>query len=900
MVEFYNLSGEDVLEELNSNGNGLSNEEVSSRKKLYGLNELESKHKINPIVLFFNQFKSFIIYILLFAVTISIVANEYIDAIVIIVILLFNAFFGFIQEYKAEKAIDALRKLSGLKARVIRNGKEELVDTKNLVPGDILLLEEGNKIPADARILESIRMRVLEASLTGESVPVSKISNLIKGDLAIQDKKNMLFSGTSIASGRGTAVITLTGMKTEIGKIAGMISNVQDEMTPLQKKLESLGKWIGLGTIIICAMVFMAGIIRDNILSILLAGDVLGFILAAKNWFLTAVSLAVAAVPEGLPAIVTIALAIGVRKMVKKHALIRKLPSVETLGEATVICSDKTGTLTRNEMTVVKAYTNDHLLELTGEGYEFKGKVSSSGLPIKKDDKFLFHIGVLCNNAKIERKNKKNEISGDPTEASLLVSAEKADLKHKDLLKKWKRTDENPFDSIRKMMSTVNVDPKDKSSFIFTKGATENVLKKCNRILINGKIKTLTKEQKENILAKNDEFASQALRVLGFAYKKIYKKEQAEKDLIFVGLQAMIDPPHSSVKDSIEKCKQAGIRVIMITGDNQVTAEAIARKIGIEGKSMQGYDFEKLDDNDQKIAIEEVNIFSRVEPAHKMAIVSMLQEKGHVVAMTGDGVNDAPAIKKADLGIAMGIAGTDVAKESSDMVLMDDDFTSIVDAIEEGRGIYENIRKFVNFLLSCNLGEVLVIFIAIILGWPLPMTAIMILWMNLVTDGLPALALSIDPNPANLMSKPPKKTGEGIMNKSMMFNIGYVSVLITIGVLSVFNWAMNHYQYLDNDLFMKKIQTIAFTALIITEMVRLQAIRSEYKLGLFSNKYLVLAVMTSISLQLLVIYTPLRTFFGTAYLSFLDWGLILGMSAIVYVLNIAGSSLKNKLAWFEE
>jgi len=893
-MEFYNQTSEEVLESLNVNPSlGLSTEEVENRRNIHGSNELKKKKKTNPLVLFINQFRSFIIYILLFAVAISAISGEYTDATVILIILLFNAVFGFIQEFKAEKAIEALRKISGLNARVLRNGKIELVDTKDIVRGDIILLEEGNKVPADARVIESNEIHVSEASLTGESVPVAKHEALLQGKLIIQDRRNMLFSGTTVTRGRGKAIVTSIGMETEIGRIAEMITEVDEELTPLQKKLGSLGRKIGLVTILICIVVFFAGVAKEGIIPILFSQGLVEFIFAAKVWFLTAVSLAVAAVPEGLPAIVTIALAIGVRKMVKRKALIRRLPSVETLGEATVICSDKTGTLTRNEMTVRTAYTNLKQIDVEGEGYDIKGKVLSLGEPIDKESELIFKIGALCNNASLEVHKKKINVTGDPTELALLVSAEKIGIKTKKISKSWNRIAEKPFDSVRKMMSTVNVDPETGRSYVFAKGAPEHVLEKCDRIIINGNIRKLTPEDKEHILAKNEEFAKQALRVLGFAYKKHRKGEELEKDLIFVGLQGMIDPPHHEVKDAIKRCEEAGIRVIMVTGDNRHTAEAIAREIGIKAESMDGPEFSKLSEPEQAKAIERVSIFSRVEPSHKMIIIKLLERKGEVVAMTGDGVNDAPAIKRADLGISMGITGTDVAKESSDMVLLDDNFTSIVNSVEEGRGIYENIRKFVNYLLSCNLGEVFVIFFAILFGWPLPMTAIMLLWLNLVTDGLPALALSVDPNPTDLMKRPPKKTKEGIMNKQIMFHIIYVSVLITIGVLSLFYWGINHYQGTEN--YMDKIQTLAFTTIVILELVRLQAIRSEYRLGMFSNKYLVLAVITSFLLQLLIIYTPLNVFFGTVYLSLTDWVMIIVVSAVVLVMDVFGQALRNRM-----
>ncbi|MBS3107025.1 calcium-translocating P-type ATPase, SERCA-type [Candidatus Woesearchaeota archaeon] len=872
-MELYHVSQEEALKQFQSSQQGLSSAEARKRLEVYGANVLDPKKRLSPWRVFFSQFRSFIIYILLFAVIISMLSREYLDAIIILIILLFNALFGFLQEYNAEKAIEALKKLAALKATVLRDGKQQLVDAKELVPGDILRLEEGNRVPADGRILECPVLKVSEASLTGESVPVSKTAETLEEGLALADRKNLVFSGTSVTLGRATVLVTATGMSTEIGKIAGMLTEVIEERTPLQKKLEVLGKRIGLGTLAICLLIFIIGSWRDGVFSVLQEKGAIEFLLAAKMWLLTAVSLAVAAVPEGLPAIVTIALAIGVRKMLRRNALIRTLPSVETLGSATVICTDKTGTLTRNEMTVRVAYTNGKTLRLEGEGTDFQEK-----LELNRHDQMVLLVGALCNNASLRHKKGKRDLVGDPTETALLVSADKANLKWEG----WRRIAELPFDSVRKMMTVVSRDPAGKT-LVLTKGAPEEVLKRCTRIAENGKVRKLGHATRRAVLRKNEEFASRALRVLAFAYRE--GKDAAERDLIFAGLQGMQDPPHKEAAHAVKKCHEAGIRVIMVTGDNMHTAKAIAEEIGIRGKAMNGADFEKLKEARQLRALKETNIFARVEPKHKMRIIELLKKQGHVVAMTGDGVNDAPALKRADLGIAMGITGTDVAKESSDMVLQDDNFTSIVNAIEEGRGIYANITKFVNYLLSCNLGEVLVILLAILFGWPLPMTAVMLLWLNLVTDGLPALALSVDPPPPDLMKRPPRKPGESILNRGMALSIVAMSALIAAAVLGVFWWGMRTYPGLEPQLYIDRIETLAFTALVLMEIVRLQVIRSEYHIGILSNRWLVLAVALSLALQLAVIYTPLNRFFGTAPLSLADWGIILGASAGVFAVN---------------
>lgn len=882
---FYKKSPGQVLVDLGvDKDKGLSEFEVKKRVSKFGLNRLKEKEKVNPLVLFLNQFRSFIIYILIFAVGISILSNEMTEAIIILIILVFNAVFGFVQEYRAEKSIEALSKISALKSRVVRDGKVVKVDAVDLVPGDVILLEEGDKIPADCRILECKLFQTAEAALTGESTSVSKNVDVIKKDVTVADRKNMVFSGTLVASGKARCVVCKTGMSTEIGKIADMISTAKVEMTPLQKKLEEFGKWVGNITLAICFLVFVVGVYKEGLFGLLFAGEFSMFVVAGREWFLTAVSLAVAAVPEGLPAIVTIALAIGVKKMVSSNALIRKLPSVETLGETTIICTDKTGTLTKNQMTVRRVWTRSASCEVAGSGYNPQGSVDGSV------SEMLFRIGAVCSDATLFKDKGVWKITGDPTEGALVVSAKKYGMDFEKERSLWKKVDEVPFDSVRKLMSVVGDNGKKK--VVFTKGAPEEVLAKCNFILDGGKVRKISKKDRDEIILKNNEYADEALRVLGFAYKD-FTKGDIESNLVFVGLQAMLDPPHPDVRESIAKCHSAGIRVIMITGDNRHTACGIARKIGIEGDSIRGGEFEEMTDLQKLKCLETTNIFARVEPRHKMEIVKILQGRGEVVAMTGDGVNDAPAIKKADMGIAMGINGTDVAKESSEMILLDDKFTSIVSAIEEGRGIYENIKKFINYLFSSNLAEVMLIFFAIAFGFPLPMTAIMLLWLNLITDGLPALALSVDPYSKNLMSKKPKKSSDQIMDRAMIFNVVYVASLIAGSLLFLMSWTIGR-GFAD-----EHVQTLVFTGIIMMELVRLQAIRSSYDLGTFSNRYLVWAVVGSLSLQLLVVYSPLARFFGTVALDGFDWFLIFAATLFVYVFNVAGQKVRDFYGWFE-
>jgi len=637
-------------------------------------------------------------------------------------------------------------------------------------------------------------------------------------------------------------------MSSEVGKIAKMIKEEHQKQTPLQKKLRELGKYLTIAVIAVAIIVFLVGVLTGE---------------PMQAMFLTAIALAVAAIPEGLPAVITISLALGVKRMIKKNALVRKLPSVETLGSVNVICTDKTGTLTHNQMTVVKIWANNKNYDVTGAGYEPKGTfVIDKKLANPELLHQMLKIGALCNDAKLSGENKNREVLGDPTEAALIVSAEKAGFTLKKLSKEAPRIDEIGFSSERKMMTTIHQISKEK--FSYTKGAPDLIIEKCDRILINGKIVRLDKFKKKEILKENEKFAQQALRVLGFAYNSGFKKtKDSEKGMVFVGLQAMIDPPREEVKSAIKKCQDAGIRVIMITGDHITTAQAIAKQLGIKGKAVHGQDLGKI--NLEK-EIKDIGVFARVNPKHKLDIVKALKETKHIVAMTGDGVNDAPALKKADIGISMGISGTDVAKEASDMILTDDNFTSIVNAIEEGRGIFDNIKKFVNYLLSSNLGEIFVILMATLVGLPLPLTAIQILWINLVTDGLPATALSLDPHAKGIMSRKPKAATESILNKELRTDIIVFGVLIGIATLIMF--------WLYQGSGLAKAQTVAFTSLVVFEIARIRMIRSQYKLGIFSNKWLVAAVIGSVGLHLLTVYTPLASVFGTEPLALVDWGFI--------------------------
>ena len=847
---------QEVFKELKTREKGLSQAEAEERLIQHGLNEIKEAKKISPLEIFFAQFKSIVVWILIVATIISAFLKEYVDAIVILVILILIAVLGFIQEYRAERSIEALKKLASLKATVLRDAQKKEIDAKQIVPGDIIILETGDKVPADARLIEAFNLQTHESALTGESQPVKKHTNELPEKTSIADMKNMIFSGTIVVSGRAKAIVIATGMQTQIGKIATLIQEIKPEPTPLQKKMDQLGKRLGQVTIAIAVTVFIAGILvhKEQLLTMLIV----------------AVSLAVAAIPEGLPAVVTISLALGTQRMLKRNALIRRLPSVETLGSTTVICTDKTGTLTVNEMTVKKLFVNERVIEVTGAGYETKGQFLYKGKPTGIDEiELLLKIGALNNNAELKDGN----LIGDPTEGALIVSAAKSGLIKEELEIEYQRIDEIEFTSERKMMTTIHNYHGEKIAYV--KGAPEVVLRSCNYVYINGDTKKLTEEYKNKIMGMNKEFGDEALRVLGFAYKTLIDA-QPEKNLIFVGLQGMIDPPREEVKVAIEKCKKAGIKVIIITGDHEITAKAVAKEIGLSGKAITGQHLDEIKNLED--VVDDIAIFARVNPEHKIKIVDALKKKGHVVAMTGDGVNDAPALKKADIGIAMGISGTDVSKEASAMILTDDNFASIVNAVEEGRGVYDNIRKYIGFLLSGNISEVLIIFLGIIFGLPLPLTATQILIINLVTDGLPALALSADPYEPNAMSRKPRKLDEPIFKGLNPFLV-YYPIAMTIVALSVFSWF-----YFEKDNLLQA-QTATFLTISMFELYQSFASRSTiypaFKVGIFKNKYLIFAVLSSFIVITTSIFIPaLGKFLDMVPISIFEFFIILIISSI--------------------
>ena len=878
MGGYYTLNIEEVLKSLTSSKKGLTEKDAKEKLEKYGLNEIEKRKRITLFQIFVRQFTSFIVIILLAAIVISLLIGERLDAVVISIIVVLNGIFGFVQEYKAEKAIEALRKLTALKAKIIRDGKEMEIDSRELVSGDIILLETGSKVPADARLIRVSALQVDESSLTGESVPSKKHSEPLKESTPVADQENMVFMGTIVTKGRGRAVITTTGMNTQIGKIAEMVQEVKEKLTPLQEKLKQFGRWLGVVTIGICAVVFGVGVLREYLATGLIET------MYVSEMFLAAVALAVAAIPEGLPAIVTISLALGVRRMVKRNALIRQLPAVETLGCTNVICSDKTGTLTKNEMTVRQIYVNNSLINATGQGYKPDGQFIPADNMTALDDKnieLLLSIGALCNDSLLSC-NERWEIFGDPTEGALLVSAEKAGLKKNELEKHSPRIDEIPFDSERKCMTTIHSINKENVAYI--KGAPDVILNKCEYIYLNDQVNRLSEKDKKTILKMNQDMANKALRVLGFAYKPLAgkynpKPEEIEKDLIFVGLQAMIDPPREHVKEAIAKCKTAGIKTVLITGDHKLTAIAVAKELGLfkQGdKALSGDELDKLSDEELEEIVEDVIIYARGSPEHKVRILKTLKKKGHIVAMTGDGVNDAPALKKSDIGIAMGITGTDVAKEAADMVLTDDNFASIVNAVEEGRGIYNSIKQFIQYTLSSNLGEILVIFLAILIGWPLPLIAIQILWVNLLTDGLPGLALGLDPFSKDIMKNPPRKREEKIISKDVIQNIMIVGLVMCIGTLFMF------YSYGIETI---KAKSIAFTTLIMFQLFNVLTYRAKnFKIDIKTSQFLIGSVIISLLMQFAVLYTSLNIAFKTVPLGVFDWIKIILVSCTLYII----------------
>ena len=877
---------------------GLSSEQAQQRLAAFGANELTERPRPGFLALLWDQFKNFLVIILIIAALVSLALGEYVDSIAIMFIVLLNAVVGVIQESKAEQALAALQKMAAPQAQVIRDGQQVTIPGREIVAGDIVLLEAGNYVPADLRLVESINLRIEEASLTGESQPVEKTAGVVLDkEIPLGDRKNTAFMATLITYGRGKGIVTGTGMNTQIGLIAEMIQSFETEDTPLQQKLEHLGKVLGTACLSICALVFVYGLFRDTHLGAALHGGFVNYLVTEQkdivNLFMMAVSLAIAAVPEGLPAIVTICLALGMQRMIKHNALIRKLPAVETLGCATVICTDKTGTLTQNQMTVVQGWAGARGFRVTGEGYSPSGEFFAGAdpfVPHTDPDTTLLLMGALvCNDARLEEKCDEGgkatwQIIGDPTEGAMIVAAAKGGYRRDELAQALPRVQEIPFDSDRKCMSTIHrVEGAQVQALLaglgaeplmlFVKGAPDVVLNLCAHSLEGGRPLDLTPPMREAILAHNHAMAASALRVLAVACRPLpalassLSPEHVEKDLVFIGLLGMIDPPRPEVITALQVARAAGLKSIMVTGDYKDTAEAIARDIGLltaGGLVLSGPEIEKLGDAELAGRVDQLDVCCRVSPQHKTRIVDALKARGHVVAMTGDGVNDAPALKRANIGVAMGIVGSDVAKQTADMILTDDNFASIVAAIEQGRIIYSNIRKFVYFLLACNIGEILIIFGAMLVGLPIPLRPVQLLWLNLVTDGAPALALGLEKGDPDIMKYPARSPQEPVINRDMAIGIGVIGLVDAMAVL----------QRYPGQLMLA--QTIAFVTLCVSELLRAFTARSEhhsvFSIGVFSNRAMLWAVGVSFLLVLMVVYVPfLRPFFDTVPLTARDW-----------------------------
>jgi len=945
-MQWFKNSLEDVLNKQDVEPDiGLSKEEAASRLEKHGSNSLESGKKINPLALFFGQFKDVLIIILLVAAVVSWgvgqvggesepvsvdeqhskaemsvkeglecgrftteyrSTNKYCDdvakfcdsdseylvdyesecgvisnsggesseggreALLIFAIVIAIAAIGFLNEYKAEKTVEALKKLVGSKTTVRRGGEAIEIDASDVVPGDIVLLEEGQKIPADIRLIQVHSLQVNEASLTGESLPVNKDVKPISGEASLGDQKNMTFAGTFVTQGTAEGVVVETAQSTELGKIASLVNEVESEETPMQRKLDDLGKRLGILILLICAFVFVVVLLlvdeaRDK--------DIIARMIFA---FTAAVALAVAAIPEGLAFVVRISLALGARRMASKNALVRRLSAVEALGSTDVICSDKTGTLTRGEMTVREIVAGGKTIEVSGTGYGFDGEFSMDGKKTKLSatHERLLSVGVLCNNSRIGE----GMVLGDPTEGSLLVSAAKSGLHYEEEQKSHERVNEMPFTSDRKFMSTVN---KTKGGYIVAaKGSLEATLDRCSFMLdAKGKKVKFTDKLKEDVQAKNVELSSKALRVLAFAYKEVKAEPKTEKSietgLVYIGLQAMMDPPREEVIEVIHRVQaEAGMRVVMITGDYIETAKAVANEIGIEGGAISGVELEAMTQREFEQKVEDISVYARVNPEHKIRIVKALKKHGHQVAMTGDGVNDAPAIKAADIGIAMGITGTDAAKEAADLILLDDQFLTIINAIEEGRGIFDNVRKFVNFLISCNIAEVLVILFGILFFNNLLLTAAQLLFINIVTDGLPAVALGSDPTRSDALQAKPSRFQEAILTKRVWTEIFIFGFLMTVAMLVQYWYNRTHTSPAG-------AVSAAFTAMVVYELVRLVDIRTDYKIKWFSNPLLTLSMLGSLALQFAVLYIPaFASYFDVGPLAAHDW-VFMGVGSVV-------------------
>ncbi len=907
---WYSETPEATLEELKTTERGLTTQEAKQRLEAYGPNSLKKEKGTSALKILLGQFTDILMVILLIATGLSIVVGEVTDAIIILIIVIASAALGFSQEYRSEKAVEALKKMTAPTASILRDGKEVRIPAEQLVPGDIMILYAGDKVPADGRIIEAFTLKDDEAPLTGESSPVQKSAETLPVQTQLNDRENMVYTGTVVVYGRGKAVVTGTGMTTEFGKIAKMVQSSPTEQTPLEKRLSGVGKWIGILALTVAASVGIIGIIEGR---------------PIIEMVLWAVSLAVAAVPEALPAIVTGALAIGMYRMAKVNAIVKRLPAVETLGSTSVICSDKTGTMTKGEMTVRSIYVSNQTYKVTGIGYAPEGEFQLNGAKIKPDQnlKTLLRAATLCNDSGLEQDTESGKwiVKGDPTEGALVVAAAKAGLNKEDLEEESPRVFEVPFSSERKRMTTIHKVAGKKVAYL--KGAPEMVIERCNRILIDGKEKAFTKDDQAKTFKMTEVLALQALRNLAVAYKEIPDTDEEftecmEQDFVFLGIMSMLDPPRPEVKDAIATCRKAGIRVVMITGDHKLTATAVGQELeliddsGAETQVLTGNELETMTDEELVDVVEKISIYARVAPEHKVRIVKAWKAKNQVVAMTGDGVNDAPALKMSDIGVAMGISGTEVSKEAADMVLADDNFASIVKAVREGREIFENIKKYLTFLLQCNIMEIIVMLVAVLsvpylAGLLTPgstshvgeaaiaLTAVQLLWMNLVTDGLPAIALGVDPGDPDLMQRKPRKPNESIFSKDVKAYL--IGMPILMSVLLLFAYFM-HTPW-TSELNLLEARTQLLTAMIVMELVIALSMRSLryslFKVGPFKNKYLIVAILVSFALQLVILYVPgLAGLFDVHAPELIDWVIAALYGAIVFAAIEIGKFVVSK------
>jgi Ca2+-transporting ATPase len=910
--QWHSKTTEEALCELNATIQGLTTLQAQERLAQYGPNELKKEKGTSLLKLLLGQFTDILMIILLIATGLSFVVGEVTDAAIILVIVIASAMLGFTQEYRSEKAVEALKKMTAPTASVLRDGKEVRIPAAQLVPGDVILLYTGDKVPSDARLLEAFNLKTDEASLTGESSPVNKSSSTLPEQIQLNDRRNIVYAGTVVVYGRGKAVVTTSGMNTEFGKIAQMVQSTPEEQTPLEQRLSGVGKWIGILALVVAASVGLVGIVVEQ-------RPILDMVL----W---AISLAVAAVPEALPAIVTGALAIGMYRMAKVSAIVKRLPAVETLGSTSVICSDKTGTMTKGEMTVQRIFVNEQNIKVTGIGYAPEGEFQVDDKKLTADENLniLLKVAVLCNDSALEQDSQTGKwiVRGDPTEGALVVAAEKAGLSKENLEDQEPRVFEIPFSSERKRMTTIHSAKGKRIAYM--KGAPEMVLERCNYIIVDGKVQPFTKECKIQNFKVSEDLALQALRNLAFAYKELPEgtdefKEEMEEGFVFIGIMSMIDPPRPEVKDAIGICKKAGIRVVMITGDHKLTATAVGKELKLLDETevascvLTGQELEQMTDEQLSDVVEKIVIYARVAPEHKVRIVKAWKQKDQVVAMTGDGVNDAPALKMSDIGIAMGISGTEVTKEAADMVLADDNFASIVKAVREGREIFDNIKKYLTYLLQCNIMEILVMFIAVIsvpyfarvispgsdVGLindaAIALTAVQILWMNLVTDGLPAIALGVDPGDPDLMERKPRKPTESVFSKDVKVYLSTMPILMTVLLLIAF---FSHMPWLS-EFRLLEARTQLLTAMIAMELVIAISMRSlKYpvlKVGPFKNKFLWFAVLSSLALQIVILYTPpIQVLFDVHSPELVDWTVAVLFAGITFSVLEIGKYLASK------